>query len=517
MKKWKQLVVFVMILTMVMGMTSFAANDSGIASGAKVAGVRAATPTDPTPQDPEVKPPVDNGDDNQDDNNTTEPETPSTGSDVTGAIDTEAAPAATVDAKTAVVDGREVEVELVVQTIDAANKEVEKIKTALKAQAAALTGFKADSRNKTFLFDVDLLIKGGGSVGTTLDQPIAVSIDCGSRFPAGTTKDNLRVLHYSSSKGAWEKRKILSYVNGVVTAEFDSFSPVALSYSAIAVPDEDSELTTSTNDAWKLTSGIQKNKYNVITLTWNKLGGKKDRYEIGFFKTPEDANPYKIVTTKKTSYKFSKAVCGNEYFFKVRVKGSSAWSDTCYAYTTLEGKGAPQITSVKTTYNTITIKWKKVTGAKGYAIYDSPSAETPIATVKGTKVTFKNVATGLSFQYFVRPVRENSVGDVSEAATGTTELQALKGVKVRGLDSASVKVTWSKVKGATGYYVEIWCDQCQRYESIDGEMLTPVVRNSLVVYGLDANRSYKFRVTPLRGSYDGTAGEGQGRTKNVPN
>ena len=506
MKKWKQLVVFVMILTMVMGMTSFAAGagDSGTSGTGTVSG--GSVSGDNTTPKPPTTP--------------TTPTTPSTGTDVTGTIDAEAAPAATVDTKTAVVGGKEVEVELVVQTIDAANKdskEVEKITTALKAQAAALTGFKADSRNKTFLFDVDLQIKGGGNVGTSLDQPIAVSIDCGSRFPAGTTKDNLRVLHYSYSKGAWEKRKILSYVDGVVTAEFDSFSPVALSYSAIAVPDEDSELTTSTNDAWKLTSGIQKNKYNVITLTWNKLGGKKDRYEIGFFKTPEDANPYKIVTTKKTSYKFSKAVCGNEYFFKVRVKGSSAWSDTCYAYTTLEGKGAPQITSVKTTYNTITIKWKKVTGAKSYAIYDSPSAETPIATVKGTKVTFKNVATGLSFRYFVRPVRENSVGDVSEAATGTTELQALKGVKVRGLDSASVKVTWKKVKGATGYYVEIWCDQCQRYESIDGEMLTPVVRNSLVVYGLDANRSYKFRVTPLRGSYDGTAGEGQGRTKNVPN
>lgn len=496
MKKWKQLVVFVMILTMVMGMTSFAAGtgtdgNSGIATAS--------------------------GDNTTSGNKPTIPD--DTGNDVTGTIEAEAAPEAEgLDTNKVLVGGKEVEVELVVQSLLEAmgdTPEFTDVVDTLKAQAAGLTGFKASSANKTFLFDVDLQIKGGGAVGTSLEQTVAVSLNCKSyNFPAGTTKDNLRVLHYSYTQKTWEKRKVVSYVDGVVTAEFDSFSPVAIVYSEEAVADIEKE--TSTKDAWKLTSGTQRNKYNVITLNWNKLGSKKDKYELGFFNSPEDVNPYRIVTTSKGNYKFSKAVCGNEYFFKVRVKGSSAWSDACYAYTTLEGKGAPQITSVKTTYNTITIKWKKVTGAKGYDIYDSPCAETPIATVKGTKVTFKNVATGLSFQYYVRPVRENSIGDVSEAATGTTTLQAASGVRVRGLDSAAVKVTWKKVKGATGYYVEVWCDQCQKYESIDGEVLTPVAGNSLVVYGLDANRSYKFKVTPLRGNYVGNSAEGQGKTKNVP-
>lgn len=535
MKKWKQLVVFVMILTMVMGMTSFAAGKGGINTGVKYAGVRAATPTDPTP--PEVKPPVEKpdptkpdgedqekpgedqekpGEDQEKPDDNQEPESP-VDTTVTGEINTDTVPTSTVGTKTALVGGKEVEVQLVVQKITDAIKdqaEVRRITQALTAQAAKLTGFKARPANKTFLFDVDLLANGS-SVGTSLEQTVEVSINCSSLgLPSNTTKDNLRVLHYSFSKGTWEKRTILSYEKGVLTAEFDSFSPVALAYTDEAVPDV--EKLTSTNDAWKLTSATQRNKYNVITLKWNKLGSKKDKYEIGFFNSPSDANPYKIISTKKTNYRFTKAVCGKEYFFKVRVKGSSTWSDACYGFTTLEGKGAPKITSVKTTYNTITIKWKKVAGAKGYAIYDSPSAVAPIATVKGTKVTFKNVTTGLSFAYYVRPIRENSIGDISAAATGMTSLQAVGKVSVKGLDSATVKVTWKKVKGATSYVVESWCDEHQTYEPLISESAAPVTRNTVIVTDLYANRTYKFRVTAVRNGSFSRSGEGQGKTKNVP-
>ena len=141
MKKWKQLVVFVMILTMVMGMTSFAAGKGGINTGVKYAGVRAATPTDPT--EPEVKPPVEKpdptkpdgedqekpgedqekpGEDQEKPDDNQEPESP-VDTTVTGEINTDTVPTSTVGTKTALVGGKEVEVQLVVQKITDAIKD----------------------------------------------------------------------------------------------------------------------------------------------------------------------------------------------------------------------------------------------------------------------------------------------------------------------------------------------------------------------------------------------------------
>jgi len=492
MKKWKQLVVFVMILTMVMGMTIFAAPSSTGSESATASG----SLSDPVP-DPDT------------------PQTPAA-SDATGTINHEE-PIAATDAMTVLVNGKEAEVELVVQPINETmdNDEIELVTNKLVAQAGKLTGFQKSENNKTFLFDVDLQIKGGGAVGSSLQQAVEVSLNCKSmNFPSGTTKDNLRVLHYSWSKKAWEKRTITSYVDGILTAEFDSFSPVAVVYSDKAVVDPDTKLS-QTEDEWKLTSGTQGTKYNVITLKWNRLGDRKTRYELGIFNSAEDVNPFKIVSTKKNNYKFTKAVCGKDYVFRIIVKGSSVWSDPCYGFTTLEGKGAPKISSVKTTYNSITIKWKKVKGVQLYAIYDVADPENPIATVKGGSLKLKGVATGVTFNYFVRPVKGESFGDASAVATGTTALQPVSNVKVKGADSASVKVSWKKVKGATSYYVEQW--DGSEYRPINGDAEKAyVTKNSTVISGLNAGTTYKYRVTPVRGCYEGRAAEGQGRTKNLP-
>lgn len=509
MKKWKQLVVFVMILTMVMGMTSFAAGTGtdGNSGSATASGDNTTSGNKPTP-------PTTDGDNNN------------AGNVVIGTT-----PAPAVESVKVVVNGKETDARVNIYEIET-EEEVELLTAGLKSDTEKLTGFDS-AKVTTYLFQ--LVLSDGDKTVTNLDGSVEVPLDCTDLIPASATKDHVRVLHFANN--AWEKRKVVSCEKGIVTAEFDSFSPVAVVYSEEAVPDI--EKVTETKDAWKLTSGTQRNKYNVIILNWKQLGGKKDKYELGFFNSPEDVNPYRIVTTSKGIYKFSKAVCGNEYFFKVRVKGSSTWSDACYAYTTLEGKGAPQITSVKTTYNTITIKWKKVTGAKSYDIYDSLSAKTPIATVKGTKVTFKNVKTGTSFQYYVRPVRENSIGDVSVAATGTTELQAVTGVKVKGLDSATVKVTWKKVKGATSYKVERWVEPWSEGEYSEpgrwmqiSDSKTPVTSNSFVdpgifkytwedevetyTNGLTPNKTYKYRITAVRDGSNSKSGEGQGKTKNIP-
>lgn len=536
MKKWKQLVVFVMILTMVMGMTSFAANDVG--SGARVA--RVTDSTDPDATKPDAGP---------------------GSSDATGAITADEKPAAVpASVDTAIVDGKKVSVELKVKTFAEASSNMttdvkNEIISDLKSQAAALTRFGENTVEKTALFDVDLVLKGSNtSVGDRLGQKVAVSLNCSSlKFPAGTTKDHLRVLHYNMTKKTWENKPIISYENNIVTAEFESLSPVALLRSstpvkdpdAVVKPDEKPEepgkepgkdpsedpdtIPTSTGGAWDLTAAVRSNKYNTIYLNWNKIGDRKTKYVLGIFESSTAANPFKTVTTKKDSYKFTKAECGKPYFFRVKVEGSSVWSPVCCNETYLTG--TPKLTFVKSTYDTITFKISKVRGAKYYEVYNV-NTDKLVATVKGSKCTIKGVETGVENQYYVVARRDDWYKS-SDPIRAKAELKAVTGVKVKGLDSATVKVTWKRVKGATSYIVQRWYDG---YEGEPGGYYTlndgkPVTANFFVdsdtwvdedgktyTYGLTPNTTYKYRVIPVRSGkqFEEKAGIGQGKTKNLP-
>lgn len=531
MKKWKQLVVFVMILTMVMGMTSFAAGDSG--NTARATGASDVTAPDATKPDTDL---------------------------ATGEIKQNQKPtAAPASVDTAIVDGKEVSVELKVKTFAEAtanmtDAEKKDITDKLKSQAADLTGFRSGTVEETALFDVDLVHRGTStSVGNKLTQKVAVSLDCSLLgFPSGTTKDHLRVLHYNKTKNVWENKPIVSYENNIVTAEFDSFSPVALLRSntpvkdpdAVVKPGEEPEdpskdpsedpgttvtVPASTGGVWNLTASVRSNKYNTIYVDWNKIGDRKTKYVLGIFESSTAANPFKTVTTKKDSYKFTKAACGKTYFFRVKVEGSSTWSPVCCNETYLTG--TPKLTFVKSTYNTITLKISKVRGAKYYDIYNANTG-LKVATVKGSKCTIKGVETGVENQYYV-VARRDDWRRSSDAIPAQAELKAVAGVKVKGLDSATVKVTWKRVKGATSYIVQRWYDG---YEGEPGGYYTlndgkPVTANFFVdsdtwvdedgktyTYGLTPNTTYKYRVIPVRSGkqFEEKAGIGQGKTKNLP-
>lgn len=540
MKKWKQLVVFVMILTMVMGMTSFAAGDSGVTSGARSAGVPRATDTAP-------------GDEVEDPSNLN--------GSATGKIELNEKPEAVpTSVDTAIVNGKEERVELKVQSFAEATagmslKDKEEITESLKSQAAKLTGFGSGAVKETKLFDVDLVLKGSStSVGDKLSQKVAVSLNCSSMgFPRGTTKDHLRVLHYNVAKKAWENKPIISYENGIVTAEFESLSPVALLRSDTPVKDPDAvvepgkdpsedpskepsedpgttvTVPASTGGAWNLTASVRSNKYNTIYVDWNKIGSGKAKYVLGIFESSTAANPFKTVVTKKGSYKFNKAECGKTYFFRVKVEGSSVWSPVCCNETYLTG--TPKLTFVKSTYDTITLKISKVRGAKYYDIYNAIT-DLKVATVKGGKCTIKGVETGVENQYYV-VARRDAWRRSSDAISAKAELKAVTGVKVRGLDSATAKVTWKRVKGATSYIVQRWYDG---YEGEPGEYYTindgkPVTTNFFVdsdtwvsedgktyTDGLAPNTTYKYRIIPVRSGkqFVEKAGIGQGKTKNLP-
>ena len=233
-------------------------------------------------------------------------------------------------------------------------------------------------------------------------------------------------------------------------------------------------------------------------LTWNAVPGAKS-YEI-FYSTSADSGYKRLTNTKKTSYKFSKAKCGVTYYFQMRVcvKGAkSEFGPVSYGRTDLTG--TPTLQVKKTTYNSVSLKWNKVPGAKKYEIYymDSINGGWQSLGLKGgTSFTHKKLVTGATYYYQIRPVRDSFYGSWSNDISASTILSDVARLKVKAASTDRMKLTWKKVKGATQYVI-------LRSEQIDGtyEVIGHSPKASYMDTGLQGGTTYFYKVYAVSGPY----------------
>ncbi|WP_240035386.1 S8 family serine peptidase [Neobacillus notoginsengisoli] len=123
-------------------------------------------------------------------------------------------------------------------------------------------------------------------------------------------------------------------------------------------------------------------------------------------------------------------------------------------------------TSVKAAssdYNKLTVSWKKVSGATGYEVYMATSktgSYKKIATItKGSTTSFAHnkLGTGKTYYYKVKAYStvegKKLVSPYSSAVSGKPVPKTPSGFKTAKASSTSIKVSWSKVNGASGYEV----------------------------------------------------------------
>ena len=164
----------------------------------------------------------------------------------------------------------------------------------------------------------------------------------------------------------------------------------------------------------------------------------------------------------------SKAV--GSYTVTVTFKGNYSGSKS-FTYTI-----APkQVTGVKNAApatKSITLSWKKATGATKYEVYGSTDGKTfkKITTVstntaKITKVNGKALAAGKTYYFKVRAMdgSKKLIGEYSKVLKTGTLTAAPKITKLTSAKSKTATVTWGKVTGAKSYVV---------YKSTDGKKWT---------------------------------------------
>lgn len=246
---------------------------------------------------------------------------------------------------------------------------------------------------------------------------------------------------------------------------------------------------------------VQMTKYNTLQLNWNAVGDART-YEV-YYSTSPDSGYKRATSTKKTTYKFTKAKCGQTYYFKIRTHEKIGkvkyYSDYCAA---VSGKtvlvGTPTVYVSKTKYNSVTIKWSKVPSTKKYEIYYSTSPDGEYTLLKsqgGTSYTHKKLTTGVTYYYKVRPIRDYFYGEYSNVTSAKPVLDELKNLKVK-TGTNQLKVSWKSVSGAQAYVL-------MRSDSADGDYveISRAKKTSYTDKGLQAGTTYYYKVYAIAGIY----------------
>ena len=209
--------------------------------------------------------------------------------------------------------------------------------------------------------------------------------------------------------------------------------------------------------------------YSTIKLTWNKVPGASG-YVI--YRTLSDADNYKKIKTitsgSTTSYSNTKLPLGESYRYKIRpyrkVDGKTVYGELSNSYLKKVRPATPTISSVKkASYDSLKISWEKVSGASGYRVYRSTSADGEYKRIKtlkgGSKLSYTDdgLTCGKTYYYKVRSYRTKNLKKVfswaSEGKAGRTTPAKTNFNEETMSWYSSAELSWDKSKGATGYEI----------------------------------------------------------------
>ncbi len=249
--------------------------------------------------------------------------------------------------------------------------------------------------------------------------------------------------------------------------------------------------------------------YNSVVVTWDAVKNV-DGYRI--YRKTGASGTLAVVNIVEgenaTTYNDTTVTLGETYYYSIEAYKDTGYKTvktySGYDKTGVKGESVlavPKITEVKSTdYNTIVVSWNAVDGAdQGYIVYrqDSKGKWTTLKSVASTVLTYtdKTAVCGSTYKYTVRAVRgQTKSGYVaSKAVTAELSVPQIKTAKSAGYNT--VKLTWTSVAGASGYYI------LRRSGSEELKTVGTVSNGSTITYtdtGLNCGTEYYYAVSAYR-------------------
>ncbi len=229
-----------------------------------------------------------------------------------------------------------------------------------------------------------------------------------------------------------------------------------------------------------------------ISLAWKHLTGASG-YKVEIY--DESLKIWKSAgTTSSPKAEVTNLSGGVAYKFRVcavfdTAQGTftSEYSDTVAAGIKPSKVKNLDVDSVTST--AVELFWDKVKGAKGYEIVMVDGYENiSLGTVTATTCNLTGLTPGKEYTFKVRAYVDGEVyGDFSSGIRTTTLLSKVKNLKTSKTAATSISLSWSKVKNADKYVVEVYKNKkWTKYKS--------VTSTSITVKSLSSATSYKFRV-----------------------
>ncbi len=234
-----------------------------------------------------------------------------------------------------------------------------------------------------------------------------------------------------------------------------------------------------------------------VKLSWSAVTGAT-HYRIERYST-SSKKWVKVTETDALSYNVTGLYGGTEYSFRVTaLKKLSDGKYLASAATTVKAKTVLSTpSSLKATYaeKSITLSWAKVKNAEEYVVeMYTGSSWKKFKPVKETSRTVTGLSSGKEYKFRVSATSSayaaSSVGNI----TAYTLPSAVKSSSVKTSSTpSSVKLTWSKVTGATHYRIERYSTSSKKWVKV-----TETDAVSYNVSGLYGFTSYSFRITALK-------------------
>ena len=230
-----------------------------------------------------------------------------------------------------------------------------------------------------------------------------------------------------------------------------------------------------------------------VTLSWSKVAGAKG-YVVERYSSSKKAYVSEGKTSG-TSYTVKGLYSYTSYDFRVKAYFTEG-GETVYSSSTTKVTGKTKMGKVvnlkasSKTSSSVTLSWDKVRNAKGYRIEQYTDGKwVKLTSVTGTSYTVKKLKSSKQYSFRVRAYyNSTNYGSYSDTFKVYTNLPKVTGLKASSVTTSSVKLSWSKVSGATSYVI---------YRSTNGKTWTKVkivTGTSYTVTGLSSGTAYQFKV-----------------------